>query len=54
MTVATNIYGMILIIPLRIEVTMGVKGYENLSYDLLSSMKKTFGLKEILGPFPGT
>ena len=53
MTVATNIYGMILIIPLRIEVKMGVKGYENLSWDRLSSIKK-FGLKKVLGPVPGT
>ena len=54
MTVARNVYGMILIILPRIEVKIGVKGYENLSWDLLSSIKKKFGLKEILRPVPGT
>ena len=52
MTVATNIYGMILIILLSIEVKMGVKGYENLSLDLLSSIRKL--LKKVLGSVTGT
>ena len=51
MTVATNIYGMILIILLRIEVKMGVKGYGNLCWALLSSIKKIW-FETFLGPVP--
>ena len=51
---ATIIYGIILTMLFKIEIKIGVKGYENLSWDLLSSMKKNFGLKNFLGPVPGT